>query len=398
MADTLANSQAAAPVTSLRGWLDHLVDHGRMAVIKPGIGLRFELAAISKRFDGQKATFFPRPGGHAIPIVAGLLGDRSWIADAMGVPSDRVLARFSDAVANPLPWREVNSGPVQDVVRDEVDLARLLPIPTHNGLDSGPYISAGLMIARNPRTGIQNASIHRCQINGADEIGVLLLPRHTLNFYEAAEEAGHALEIAIVIGVDPLTALTSQAIAPLDFDELTIAGALHGAPLEVVKCLGNQIRVPAAAEIVPEGRILPRLRAPEGPFGEFPQYYGERADRHVAKIDRVTHRPDAIFHTIVGGANEHLLLGAIPRGATLLGHLRRNFPGVLDLHLSMGGAGRYVLYVKLRKRQEGEAKNVIMGAFAGHYDVKHLVVVDEDVDLEAVVDQAAGGDWCRRAG
>ena len=375
------NAPAAAPVTSLRGWLDHLAEHGRLAVIRPGIGLRFELAAIAKRLDGEKATFFPRPGGHPIPIVSGLLGARSWIADAMGVESGEVLARFAAAAANPLPWRELATAPLQEVVHDEVDLGRLLPIPTHNELDSGPYISAGLMISRNPRTGVQNVAIHRCQLNGADELGVLLLPRHTLAYYEAAEAAGEALEIAIVIGVDPLTALASQAIAPLDQDELEIAGALHGEPLAVVKCLSNEVRVPAGAEIVLEGRILPQRRAPEGPFGEFPQYYGERGERHVAKIDRVTHRRDAIFHTIVGGANEHLLLGAIPREATLLGHLRRTFPGVLDVHLSLGGVGRYVLYVKFQKRQEGEAKNVIMGAFAGHYDVKQVVVVDPDVDI-----------------
>jgi 2,5-furandicarboxylate decarboxylase 1 len=365
----------------LRGWLDHLAAHGRLAIIRPGMGLRFELAAIAKRLDGEKATFFPRPGDHPIPIVSGLLGARAWVADAMGVESGEVLRHFSAAAANPLPWREVPTAPLREVIHDEVNLGRLLPIPTHNELDSGPYISAGLMISRNPRTGIQNVAIHRCQLSGADELGVLLLPRHTLAFYEAAEAAGEALEIAIVIGVDPLTALASQAIAPLDQDELEIAGALHGEPLEVVKCLSNEVRVPAGAEIVLEGRILPRRRAPEGPFGEFPQYYGERGERHVAKIDRVTHRRDAIFHTIVGGANEHLLLGAIPREATLLGHLRRSFPGVLDVHLSLGGVGRYVLYVKLKKRQEGEAKNVIMGAFAGHYDVKQVVVVDADVDI-----------------
>ncbi len=382
MSDALrANAPAAVPVATLRGWLDHLAEHGRLAVIRPGAALRFELAAIAKRLDGEKATFFPRPGGHAIPVVSGLLGARAWIADAMGVPADAILARFSEAAANPLPWREVASAPVQEVVHDEVDLERLLPIPTHNELDSGPYISAGLMIARNPLTGVQNVAIHRCQLSGPDRLGVLLLPRHTLAFYQAAEQAGEALEIAIVIGVDPLTALASQAIVPIDHDELEIAGALHGEPLEVVKCLSNAVRVPAGAEIVLEGRLLPRTREPEGPFGEFPQYYGERAERHVAKIERITHRRDAIFHTIVGGANEHLLLGAIPREATLLGHLKRNFPGVLDVHLSMGGVGRYVLYVKLRKREEGEAKNVIMGAFAGHYDVKQVVVVDEDIDI-----------------
>lgn len=377
--DTRTNTPG--PVTTLRDWLDHLSEHGRLAVIKPEVKLRYELAAIANHFDGEKATYFPSPGGHQIPIVSGLLGDRMWIADAMGVPYAEMLRRFSEAAANPVPWREVKSAPVQEVVHDKVDLTQLLPIPTHNELDSGPYISAGLLIARNPRTGKQNVSIHRCQVNPPDQLGILLLPRHTLAFFEAAEQAGQALEIAIVIGVDPLTSLASQAILPLDHDELEVAGALHGRPLEVVKCLSNSVRVPAAAEIVLEGRILPNKRALEGPFGEFPQYYGERAERHVAQIDKVTHRRDAIFHTIVGGANEHLLLGAIPREATLLGHLRRSFPGVQDVHLSMGGVGRYVLYVQLKKRQEGEAKNVIMGAFAGHYDVKHVVVVDEDVDI-----------------
>ena len=101
-----------------------------------------------------------------------------------------------------------------------------------------------------------------------------------------------------------------------------------------MKCLTSELRVPAEAEIVIEGRFLPGVREPEGPFGEFPQYYGERAERHVMEIDAVTHRKDAIFHTIVGGGLEHLLLGAIPREATLLAHLQRTFPNVRDVHLA----------------------------------------------------------------
>jgi 2,5-furandicarboxylate decarboxylase 1 len=168
---------------------------------------------------------------------------------------------------------------------------------------------------------------------------------------------------------------------PLDHDELEIAGALHRQPLSVIKCVTSELNVPADAEIVVEGRLLPDVREPEGPFGEFPQYYGERALRHVIEVDAVTHRRDAIFHTIVGGGLEHILLGAVPREATLLAHLRRSFPNVLDVHLPRGGVGRYHLYVQIRKRQEGEAKNVMLGAFAGHYDVKQVVVVDDDVDI-----------------
>jgi 2,5-furandicarboxylate decarboxylase 1 len=187
--------------------------------------------------------------------------------------------------------------------------------------------------------------------------------------------------VAIVIGVDPLTLLASQAISPIDHDELEIAGTLHGAPLPVVKCLTSDVRVPAHAEIVIEGRILPGVREPEGPFGEFPKYYSAREAREVIEIDRVTHRSDPIFHTIIPAEMEHLLLGAIPREATILSHLQRTFPGVTDVHLALGGVCRYHLHVKLKKRREGEPKNVILGAFGAHYDIKQVVVVDEDVDV-----------------
>ncbi len=369
------------PIRTLRDWLDHLAKHDRLGAAKPGLELRFQLAALAKRWDGRRAALFPQPGGHSIPVVSGLLSHRQWIADAMGVAPDEVLTRFQDAVLNPTPWQEITSAAAQQVVHRDVDLGALLPLPTHNEHDGGPYITAGLLIARNPETGHQNVSIHRCQLNGPKRLGVLLLPRHANLFYDMAERAGKALEVAIVIGVDPLTLLASQAIAPLDMDELQIAGSLHGRPLPVVKCRTSELRVPADAEIVIEGRLLPGVREPEGPFGEFPQYYGERAARHVIEVDAVSHRQDAIFHTIVGGSLEHLLLGAIPREATLLAHLKRSFPNVRDVHLSLGGVGRYHLYVQITKRQEGQAKNIMLGAFAGHYDVKQVIVVDDDVNI-----------------
>src|SRR2546430_489047 len=175
--DPTRGDNAPQPVRALRDWLDHLAARDRLAVIKPGVDLRFELAAHAKRLDGRRATLFPRPGGHPIPVVSGLVSDRIWIAEAMGVEPTELLARFQEAALNPIPWREVGAGAVQDVVERDVDLARLLPLPTHNEHDSGPYITAGLMIARNPDTERQNVSIHRCQLSGANRLGVLLLPR-----------------------------------------------------------------------------------------------------------------------------------------------------------------------------------------------------------------------------
>ena len=365
----------------LRDWLRHLETSGRLAVAKEGVDLRYELAGIANRLDGKQATFFPKPNGHEVSVVSGLASNRAWIAEALGLRESELVDAVQDAAANPLKPRLVEDAPCQQVVHDDPDLAQLLPVPTHNEFDSGPYITAALAISRNPKTGVQNVSLHRLQLSGPKELGALILPRHTLAFFEMAESEGDDLDIALVIGNSAATLLASQTVVPLNFDELEIAGALGGAPLEVVKCLGSKIKVPANAEIVIEGKILADTSAPEGPFGEFPQYYGERADRHVIRVSKVTHRKHPIFHTIVGGGWEHLLLGAIPREATILPYLRQNFPGVTDVHLSRGGTCRYHLYVQVMKRYAGEGKNILMAALSSHYDIKHATVVDKDVDV-----------------
>ncbi|MCB1422031.1 MAG: UbiD family decarboxylase [Nitratireductor sp.] len=376
----VTSAPQAAACSDLRSWLKHLSKTGRLAITKPGIALEFELAGIANRLDGRMASFFPNPGGQDGIVVSGLMSDRSWMAEALGVENGQLLDHFQNAAAKPLPWEEVPQALCHEVVNRDPDLGRL-PIPTHNEHDSGAYITAGLLIVRNPKTGRQNVSIHRLQVSGKARLGALLLPRHTLAFQEMAEEEGKDLDVAVVIGAGPASMLASQAIAPMDQDELEIAGALIGRPLAVTKCINSELRVPADSEIVIEGRFLANTREMEGPFGEFPQYYGEQAKRHVIEVDLITSRRNPIFHTIVGGGLEHLLLGGIPREATILADLRRNFPGVRDVHLSKGGVCRYHLYVQLRKRFEGEGKNLIMAALAAHYDIKHVMVVDEDVDI-----------------
>lgn len=373
------------PVTTLRDWLALLESTGRVARAKPGVPLQHTLAAIAKRLDGEKATIFPAPDGHDVSVVSGLVSDRDWIAESMGVDQSELSAVFGHAVENPIPWEEVPAGtaPVQQVVHqgDDVDLLERLPIPIHNEHDNGAYITAGLVIARNPATGDQNVSINRLQVSDKDKLGILMLPRDLHRFYDAAETEGEALPVAIVIGVDPMTLLASQAILPINEDELFVAGALRGSPLPVVKCVTNYVRVPAEAEIVIEGRLLPKVRELEGPFGEFPQYYGPAGNRQVLMVDAITHRSEPLFHTIVPAAMEHLLLGAIPREASLLAHMKRTHPSVVDVYLPRGGTSRYHLVVKINKRWEGEPKNIMMAAFAGHADIKQVVVVDTDVDI-----------------
>lgn len=365
----------------LRDWLDRLDKTERLAVIKPGVGLKFELAGIANRLDGTRASYFPKPDGHEVSVVSGLISDRAWMAESLGLEESELVPAFQEAIANPLATIDVDNAPCQEIVHEDPDLRTLLPIPTHNEHDSGAYITAGLAITKNPRSGVQNMAIHRLQVSGPKELGALLLPRHTLAFFETVERDGGNLDIAIVVGSSPATLLSSQAVVPIDFDELEIAGALGGAPVEVVRCIGSDIKVPAAAEIVIEGKILADARAPEGPFGEFPQYYGDRSNRHIIQVTRVTHRRNPIFHTIVGGGLEHLLLGAIPRESTILSTLQRNFSCVSNAVLTMGGVCRYHLVIQVKDPRPGEAKNVLMAAFGAHYDIKQAIVVDADVDI-----------------
>lgn len=369
------------PGAELRRWLHHLDQSDRLAIAAEKTKLKFEVAGIAARLAGTKATFFPAPDGHDIPVVSGIVSDRGWIAEALGVAQNELLSHFQQAVANPIPTSVIDNAPCQQVQHKQVDLNSLLPVPTHNELDSGAYISAGLIIVRNPETGAQNAAIVRLQLSGGNKLGALILPRHTLAFNEMMEKDGKDMPVAIVVGASPAELLASQSIVPLNFDEMEIAGALTGQALPVAQCVNSDIRVPAHAEIVLEGRILAGKRAPEGPFGEFPQYYGERGDRHVLEIDLVTHRENPIFHTIVGGGLEHLLLGGIPREATILHSIQQHFPNVADVTLSRGGVCRYHLYIQMKPRSAGEAKNVIMAAFAAHYDIKQAIVVDMDVDI-----------------
>ncbi|MDM5201178.1 UbiD family decarboxylase [Fictibacillus enclensis] len=369
---------------TFRTWLDHLQSTGRLAVINKKVSADFEIAAVAKKLDGQKAAYFSNVDGYKVPLVSGICSSRQDFADALETDEKGIIPKFSKAVSIPKPCRliEKEDAPVKEnIITENIDILKTFPIPIHHEMDSGHYISAALFITRDPETRKQNVSIHRLQISGKDKLGALLLPRHTHHLYKQAEEQGKPLECAIVIGVDPLTLLASQASTPFGVDELEIASALRSEPLETVRCETVDIDVPARAEIVIEGKILPHIREPEGPFGEFPKYYGPRSDKEIVQVTAISHRDNPIFYTIVPAGYEHLLLGGIPREASLLESIRQTVPSVAAVHMSPGGTCRYHAIVSIKKRNEGEAKNAILAAFANSFDIKHVVVADEDVDI-----------------
>jgi 2,5-furandicarboxylate decarboxylase 1 len=261
-----------------------------------------------------------------------------------------------------------------------------LPATWHHEKDSGKYITAAIAIVRDPDTGIQNWSIHRLQINDARHMGVLLTPRHLWRIFTAAEAQGCDLHVALVIGLPPAYLLASQAVAPFGVDETGIAGALLRQPIPVVRSPRYGIVVPAMAEYLLEGKLLARRREPEGPFGEFPRTYGPQSDKPVIEVDDIFHRSNAIFQTILSASKEHMLLGAIPREASIYNIIRRTSPNVHDVFITYAGGGRFHVVVSMTPKRKGEAKSVLLATFAGYDGIKRVVVVDEDVDITSAED------------
>ena len=268
-------SRSTMTITSMRQWLAVLAEEKLLKVVSRKVSLQYELAAVGKKADGRWAVRFNHPEDFDIPVVTGIAGSRALIAKAMGVAVPSALRAFllgaSSSVSLPIVDRA--AAPVKQVITAAVDLGRL-PIPVHHEKDGGRYLTAGLLVSKDPSTGAKERIHSSLASAGPDRLGILILPRHLSHFYRAAEQAGKPLEVAIAIGVDPLLLLSSQALTPLGFDEFTIASTLYGEPLKLAKCETVDLEVPAEAEIVLEGRILPDVRENEGPFGEYPKYYG----------------------------------------------------------------------------------------------------------------------------
>lgn len=367
--------------SSLREWLEYLKRQDILKEINRPVDLTYEVAALGKKADGKYALQF-NSNGTSYSLVNGILSTRKLIADALGIQPDQLAEYFSWAQQHPMECKIVSSkdAPFKECITRQVDLSEL-PIPVHHEKDSGQYITAALLIAKDPETGERNVSIHRLQVNMPNKLGILILPRHLSYFYQKAEKYGKPLDIALAIGVDPILLLSSQALAPLGFDEFTIASRLYGKPLELVKCETVDLEVPAQAEFILEGKLLPEVREMEGPFGEYPQYYGSASLKPVVELTCMTHRKNPIFQTIVPATMEHILLGAIPREGGILNLVRNAVPTTLAVHLTPGGAGRYHCVIQIDKKHEGEAKNAMLAAFSSSHEIKHVVVVDPDVDI-----------------
>ncbi len=399
----------------LRDFIGQLERLGELKRIGVEIDPRLEMTEICDRVlrAGGPAVLFERPRGHAMPVLGNLFGTPRRVALGMGQESVTALREVGKLLAylkEPEPpkglrdaWdklpvlRQVlnmaprvrSSAVCQEIVREgqDVDLSHL-PIQLCWPGDAAPLITWGLTVTRGPHKTRQNLGIYRQQVLGPNKVIMRWLAHRggALDFRDhCLHSPGQSFPVAVALGADPATILAAVTPVPDNLSEYQFAGLLRGARTEVVKCLGCDLQVPAAAEIVLEGYIDPGESALEGPYGDHTGYYNEQARFPVFTIERLTMRRDAIYHSTYTGKppDEPAMLG-VALNEVFVPLLQRQFPEIVDFYLPPEGCSYRLATVSIRKQYPGHAKRIMFGIWSflrQFMYTKFIVVVDEDVDV-----------------
>ena len=350
--------------TNLRDYLENLVEDGAAIVVDEPVSPEYDAP---KRSAATCRPLVFNDLGNGWRGVMNLVSDRATIARALDLPPDRVLptlasARFDGEVA--IDGRLATA---------PADLGAI-PVMKHYPGDAGPYITAGIVFSRYG--GVQNASIHRMLVDGPDRLVARLVEgRHTYNLHRRALADGEALPVAIAIGVHPAVMLAASTRVP-EGKELAYAAELLGGELPVREC-GNGVLVPDA-EVVLEGSIGPAT-ADEGPFVDITGTYDPVRVQPVIELAGMAIKPDPVYHGILPGGAEHKALMGAPY-EPIIYRAVAGVTTVKNVVLTPGGCGYLHAVVQVKKATNGDGKNACMAAFAAHTSLKHVVVVDEDID------------------
>lgn len=386
-------AMAATHIHDLALIVEDLERSGRLARISSSVDLKHDLAGLAAELESQpRALLFENVAGHEWPVLTGLYWSRELLADMLR-REERTLPQYvSDCIRQ---WQQapvdpviVPSGPVLDVTETDVDLTRM-PIPIHAEKDGGPYFDAAVVIAKDPETGVRNASIQRFQVVAKDRMHVNIdAGRHLELYLEKAEAKGETLTFTLNCGVGPglhFAAAAPAEAAPAEADELGIASAFHGVPLELVKASNGHDDMVAHAMWALECEIVPGEVADEGPFAEVTGYYATVAPRPVVHVRKIHRRAQPVFQTILSGVEVWNSVGLLGE-ANILQLLQKQVPGVTDVYMSHGGGGFYHCVVQLAQKRQGWSKQAILAAFSAFPPLKMVTIVDDDVDLRSAQD------------
>ncbi|MGA7948718.1 MAG: 4-hydroxy-3-polyprenylbenzoate decarboxylase [Thiobacillaceae bacterium] len=399
----------------LRDFLAQLEQRGELKRISLEVDPKLEMTEFCDRMlkQGGPAILFEKPKGHSMPVLGNLFGTVQRVALGMGEEDPGKLREIGQLLAylkEPEPprglkdaWdklpilkqvlnmapKEVRSAPCQELVWEgtDVDLSRL-PIQTCWPGDAGPLITWGLVVTQGPHKARQNLGIYRQQVIGPNRVIMRWLAHRggALDFRDFQQASpGKPFPLAVALGADPATILGAVTPVPDSLSEYQFAGLLRGAKTEVVKCLGNDLQVPASSEIVLEGHILPDDMAAEGPFGDHTGYYNEVEKFPVFTIDRVTMRRNPIYHSTYTGKppDEPAILG-VALNEVFVPLLQKQFPEITDFYLPPEGCSYRMAVVSMKKSYPGHAKRVMFGVWSflrQFMYTKFILVTDEDVNV-----------------
>ena len=360
---------------------------GEVVRVTDRVSIEEDVMALVLEYERRRRypiLIFEKVGDHDIPIVCNVVASRGALAFALGVDprglapeyARRIKDYVKPVVVPDPPFRHrVLAGPALDLAR--------LPILRYFPGDAGRYLTAGMLVARDPDTGVETEGYHRFQLKGRDRLGVSLHSRRRMFEYQRRAEAkGRALPCAIVIGLHPLVSMGSLAYPPADVGKFEVVGGLLGEPLQVAPCTAIDLHVPASAEIVIEGEILPGVREPEGPFGEFTGYFSRRSTEHVFVASAIALRERPWFQSIGSGrAGDHITTLGLVREAEIHNALARVIPNVTGVHVPLSGTSSFTAYVAIKQGRPGEAKHVIPIVLGVDHYLKLVIVVDDDIDV-----------------
>jgi 2,5-furandicarboxylate decarboxylase 1 len=378
----------------LRGFLDFLLrEHPDQVVyVDREVDPRFEVTALLAKLERQgrfPVVIFRNVRGSRLPVVTNVHASFARLAMALGLPATASIpeftAEYSRREDQPIAPVTVSrdEAPVNQVILrgDEVDLDEL-PLLTYHEKDAGAYATLGYAVMRDPDTGVRNAGIYRLMRQGRNEFGIQISETaHGHYILKKHQKHGEPTPVAVFIGHHPAVHLGCLSFAPFETDEFTFAGAMLGEPLRTVRCETLDLEVPADAEMVLECEILPDLRRPEAPFGEYPGTYGPQRINPVVRVNAILMRRDAMYQSSFVGHPDNLLLSGVTRLSYILKTVRLASPTVKAVYVPPSGRCRYICYIAMNKLIEGDPKNAAMAAFAADPFLKFVVVVDDDVDI-----------------
>ncbi|MBN9425474.1 MAG: UbiD family decarboxylase [Burkholderiales bacterium] len=370
------------PFQDLREFLTLLEERGHLARVKAQVSPNYEIGAICRKVlnDRGPALLFEKVEGSDFPLAANVMGTRERYALGLGTTPERLADDWALRTQEPRPPVIVDSGPCQEnvLIGDDADLTQFAN-PVWNELDGGPFITMPCHISKDQQ-GNRNVGMYRGHVFGPRALGILAGPyRHIVAHQKQTTEP---FPVAIAIGVDPAVYAATVAPFPYGVDEFGMAGALRGAPIELVRCKTIPLEVPATAEIVIEGTITRGDVLPEGPYAEFTGFSTRVLERPVIRISAITHRHGAINLGTYNGVppQESLVMTSVPMEAEIKRLVP--LPGIKQVNVTEEGCGAFICVVSCEKAYEGHAKAIALGVLgtpAGRF-IKILVMVDANID------------------